>query len=73
MRRNSVQGTVTDEKHDVGVVEFGQKCHLRSELEHTPLIYLLLDKPFYCYIHSFPSASKNDAIGAQANLNIEMA
>jgi hypothetical protein len=46
----------TDEEDDVGVVELGEEGHLGPELEHAPLVQLLLDEPLHRHLHALPLA-----------------
>jgi hypothetical protein len=58
----------TDEENDVGVVELGEEGHLGAELEHAPLVQLLLDELLHRHLHALPLAPVHHAVAAHAHL-----
>jgi hypothetical protein len=58
----------TNEEDDVGVVQLRQECHLGPELEHAPLVELLLDELLHGHLHALPPALVHHAVAPQAHL-----
>jgi hypothetical protein len=52
----------TDEEDDVGVVELGEEGHLGAELEHAPLVELLLDEPLDGHLDALPLALEHHPV-----------
>jgi hypothetical protein len=62
----------TDEEDDVGVVEFGEEGHLGAELEHAPLVELLLDELLDSDVDALPAALEHDAVGPEPDLPAQL-
>ncbi len=57
-----------NEKHNVWMVELREEGHLRTKLQHAPLVELLLDEPLHGNIDALPLALVDHPIAAQAHL-----
>jgi hypothetical protein len=53
------------------MVELGEKGHLGAELEHSPLVKLLLDESLNRHIDALPLASEHYTVRTQSNLCVD--
>jgi hypothetical protein len=58
----------TDEKDDVGVVEFGEEGHLGPEFEHAAFGELLFDEPLDGHVDALPPGQVHQPVRPHAHL-----